>query len=464
MREKKKRQLKEELEKFYSYLKNNGFIFATSKIYGGIINSWDIGPYGVMIKENIKKEWKSYFINKEHNNYLFDSMIFQSNKVWENSGHASKFNDDFIECKSCKKRYRVEDVVSNSSKKHTKDIEKNLEKIDCLKCGKNDWSEIRKFDLMFRVNSSKVNDDDYLYLRPETSQGIFVNFKNFTRNLNLRLPFGIAQIGKSFRNEVTPNNTIFKTREFEQLELEKFVLPKKAEENKWLNYLLKKTIIFLEDILKIAPSKIHTLEVKKSELAHYSKETIDIEFDFIFGRKEIAGLANRGNYDLKSHEKGSGENFKYLTKDNEKVLPSVIELSMGLDRILLAILSDCFTEELVSGNMVRTRTYFNFPYNVAPFKLAICPLTNKLHDEAFEIYQDLLNNSSIDSILYKETGTIGKRYLRFDELGVPFVVVYDYSSKEDGMVTVRFRNSTNQERIKIEDIEKFILENKDSEG
>lgn len=452
------------IDEVFSFLKDKGFIFASSKIYGGVSNSWDIGPLGTMLKNNIKNEWIKFFIDSEYNNYLFDSSIFQNNEVWKNSGHEGKFNDKFVECNKCKKRFRIDDLIETLSKRKrsNRSEEELLEKIKCPNCGEINWGSIKDFNLMFKVNSSKSDDGNFLYLRPETSQGIFVNFKNFIKTLNLKIPFGIGQIGKSFRNEITPGNFIFKTKEFEQLEFEKFISPKKEDQLSSINNILKKTINFLEEILRINPSDIKILEVPKSELSHYSKMTMDVEYKFPFGWKEISGIANRGNFDLKSHQLGSGENFEYIDPiTKEKYLPNVIELSMGVERLMLSVLFDSYIDDLIRSEdltLTKTRIFLNFPFNLAPYKLAFCPLTNVLHDKCFDLYKKLLGELGYP-IFYTKSGSIGKRYRKMDEIGVPFVIAYDFESEETQTVTIRNRNTMSQDRIKISQIKEYIEKN-----
>lgn len=443
-----------------SHLKDKGFVYPGSSIYGGLANSWDYGPLGTMLKSNIKDLWKSIFIDRQENVYHLDTSIILNPNVWKASGHVGKFNDPMIDCKTNKERFRADHLIEENLKinadnmsfeEQTKLIHEN---IDCPSCGARNWTDVRAFELMFKTSGSKTGDEKDFYLRPETAQGVFINFKNVVNTVNAKIPFGIGQVGKAFRNEVTPGNFIFRTKEFEQLELEFFT--KEEQSNEWFDFYLEKIDLFLSK-LGLNSDRIKKYDVPKDSLAHYSSKTIDYEYKFPFGWGEILGLANRGNFDLTNHQQESNEKMEYNDQSlNEKYIPHIIETSMGVERLFFAIASDLFVSEKVSDD---ERDVFKLPFKLAPYKLSIMPLTNKLEKESNDLYKELLNTSEVGQINYSKGGSIGKRYRKQDSIGTPFVVTYDFDSLEDNMVTIRERDSMKQTRIEIKNIEKYILDN-----
>lgn len=444
----------EDFKLFISYMKEKGIIYPGSEIYGGLANSWDYGPLGSLIKDNIKDLWKSFFIFGNNHTYLMDSSIILNNKVWNASGHLNKFNDYVIESLNDNKRYRVDKLLKeyldiNFLDYEIEEVEKLIkEKIKLPKYkDKTKWGNVKKFNLMFEINSSKTTDEDKLYLRPETAQGIFINFKNIVDTIYPKLPFAVGQIGKSFRNEVTPGNFIFKTKEFEQLELEYFIYPETS--NEIFQYCKDNIEKFLFTKLKIKKDNIKVLNVPKNELAHYSKKTIDFEYQFPFGKEEILGLSNRGDYDLKVHKDFSKEKINYQDpKTNKKIIPHVIEHSMGLQRLMLVILLEGFKKH---GN----KQLLKLPYKLAPYKLAILPLTKEENEIAWDLYLKI-QAKEIGSIKFMTNGNIGKRYKKLDEIGTPFVLTVDKESKKDNAFTIRHWNNEKQDRIILSELENYI--------
>lgn len=439
------------VKEIISHLKDKGFVYAGSSIYGGLANSWDFGPLGSILKDNIKNEWKKFFVDQEMNTFHLDSGIILNPKVWEASGHVGKFNDPMIDCKECKTRYRADHLIEEnkninadnlSFEEQTKIIHDD---IDCPSCGKNNWTDVRSFELMFKTSGSKTDGEDNLYLRPETAQGVFINFKNVVDTINPKLPFGIGQVGKAFRNEVTPGNFIFRTKEFEQLELEFFL--HSSESDKWFEYFVNKINSFLTKRLGMDKDNIIEYNVPKDSLAHYSKRTIDFEYKFPFGNGELLGLADRGSFDLTNHNLEFNDQSK-----NEKYTPDVIETSMGVERLLFAISCEFLVDEDIDGDV---RTVFKLPYNLSPYKIAVMPLTNKLDKEAENLYKELLTKD-FGPITYSKSGTIGKRYRKQDSIGTMFSITFDFDSLEDNKVTIRHRDTMQQNRVSIEEIEKFI--------
>lgn len=453
------------MEKILSLAKNRGFVFQGSEIYGGLANTWDYGPLGIELKNNIKRAWWKKFIQESPYNVGLDAAIFMNPRTWEASGHVGNFSDPMMDCKECKSRLRADKLIEEYYfKEKNEDVVvdglpfeelENIikrENIKCPECGKHDFTNIRQFNLMFKTNQGVVeNSTSQIYLRPETAQGIFVNFKNVQRSMRKKLPFGIGQIGKSFRNEITPGNFIFRTREFEQMELEFFCVPGTELDwhAKWKdiceNWLLD---------LGMTKENIRLRDHDPEELSHYSNATTDIEFKFPFGWGELWGVASRTDYDLKQHMEHSGQDMTYqdlLT--NEKYIPYCIEPSVGVDRVLLAFLCDAYNEEEVGEN--DTRTVLKFHPALAPYKAAILPLSKKLSDKASEVYSQLSANFMVD---FDETGSIGKRYRRQDEIGTPFCITYDFESENDGMVTVRERDTMEQTRIAISELKQYIEE------
>ncbi len=444
-----------------AHLKDKGFVYAGSSIYGGLANSWDFGPLGTMLKNNIKESWKKFFVDQEAEAemYHFDSGIILNPKVWEASGHVGKFNDPMIDCKSCKERFRADHLIEDhlnqnadnlSFEEQTKLIHDNIE---CPSCKTKDWTEVRAFELMFKTSGSKTGDEDTLYLRPETAQGVFINFKNVVDTLNAKVPFGIGQVGKAFRNEVTPGNFIFRTKEFEQLELEFFTKGDQSEQ--WFDYFIGRIHEFLKS-LGLSTENVREYDVPADSLAHYSSRTVDFEYNFPFGWGELLGLANRGNYDLTTHTNHSNDSMEYNDQAaGEKYMPHIVETSMGVERLLFAIVSEALvTEQLEDGE----REVLKLPFKLSPYKVAVMPLTNKLENESTELYKDLLKQD-LGPITYVKGGSIGKRYRKQDAIGTPFSITFDFDSIEDKMVTIRNRDTMEQERINISDIKTYILNN-----
>ncbi|MDR0826150.1 MAG: glycine--tRNA ligase [Mycoplasmataceae bacterium] len=448
-------------DQIVNFMKNYGFVFSNSEIYGGLANAWDYGPLGTSLKNNIKKLWWNEFVTKNPHGVGLDSSILNNSQVWKASGHLSNFSDPLIDCKGCHNRFRADKLIEESVKgvkvneqTSFSELEKiiNDKHIVCPFCGKFNWTPIRKFNLMFKTHQGVLEDDtSAIYLRPETAQGIFINYLNIQRSLRLKLPFSVGQIGKSFRNEITPGNFIFRTREFEQMELECFVNPKDAD--KVFDKELIKIKSFLFDVIKLNKANIKFHEHDSKELAHYSVRTIDVEFNFPHGWSELWGIANRTDFDLKSHIKHSNANLWYLDPvSNEKVIPYVIEPSVGIERLLYAIILDKYEVQQLEKD--DTREILHLPYALAPYKTAILPLTNKLTDEAEKIYQ-LLVNAGID-VVYDASGSIGKRYRRQDAIGTPYCITYDFDSVESKEVTIRDRESMKQEKVKISKLIEFF--------
>ena len=449
------------MDELVAFLKNQGYVFQGSEIYGGLANAWDYGPLGVELLNNIKKMWWKKFVQESKTNVGLDAAILMNSRVWVASGHVGGFSDPLIDCKSCGVRYRADKLIEDFTQgKETGDgwsNEKLMEfvkdnQIPCPDCGKSNWTDIRKFNLMFKTNMGVIDDaKNVVYLRPETAQGIFVNFKNIQRTSRKKLPFGICQIGKAFRNEITPGNFVFRTREFEQMEMEFFCKP--ATDLEWFSYWKKYCLDFL-DLAGLDKNKLRYRDHAKEELAFYSKATTDIEYEFLFGWGELWGIADRTDYDLGVHQKASGESLEYFDPEtNEKYLPYVIEPSVGVGRLLLAILSNAYQlEELEDGD---TREVLRLKPYLAPITCAVLPLTNKLNEEATELYDMLSKEFSCD---YDVSGKIGKRYRRQDANGTPYCITYDFDSLEDKCVTVRDRDTMAQERVKISDLVNYIQE------
>ena len=447
------------MDKFVAYLKQLGFVYQGSEIYGGLANTWDYGPLGVELKNNLKKLWWKAFVQSSVNNVGIDSAILMNPQTWVATGHVGGFSDPLIDCKCCNTRYRadklIEDFTHGSETGDGWDNDKLYNyvmdnKIPCPNCGKTNFTEIRKFNLMFQTHQGVVEDaKTVVYLRPETAQGIFLNFKNVQRTTRKKVPFGICQIGKSFRNEITPGNFIFRTREFEQMELEFFCKP--GTDLEWFAYWKQFCIDFLKD-LGIKEEYIRSRDHAKEELSFYSKATTDLEFKFFFGWGELWGIADRTDYDLSVHQKHSGENLEYLDPEtNEKYLPYVIEPSLGVERLLLAVLTSAYEEETLSDG--ETREVLHFDPRVAPVKVAVLPLVNKLNDKALELYQMLKKYFVCE---YDSSGKIGKRYRRQDAIGTPYCLTVDFETLENNSVTLRNRDSIEQFRINIDDLLKYL--------
>ncbi len=450
------------MDKIVSLCKSRGYIYAGSEIYGGLANTWDYGPLGVEFKNNIKKAWIKKFVQESKYNVGLDSAILMNPKTWEASGHLGGFSDPLIDCKECKSRFRADKVIEEYAFTNKVDLkvegvsDENLvkllydNKIVCPKCGKLNYTEIRKFNLMFKTFQGVTEDSlSTVYLRPETAQGIFVNFKNVARTTRRKIPFGIAQVGKSFRNEITPGNFIFRTREFEQMELEFFCKP--GEDLKWFEYWRKYAVDFLLS-LGMKEENIRLRDHEKEELSHYSNATTDIEFKFPFGFGELWGIADRTDFDLKQHMKFSNEDMNYLDiETGEKYIPYCIEPSLGCDRALLAFLCNAYEEEKLSED--DSRIVLKLHPFLAPIKIGILPLSKKLSKKAEEIYNNLCKKHMCD---YDEAGSIGKRYRRYDEIGVPYCITYDFDSEIDNSVTIRDRDTMVQTRVKIEELENWF--------
>ena len=447
------------MEKFVSFLKNQGFVYQGSEIYGGLANAWDYGPLGVELKNNIKQAWWRKFVQNSPYNVGIDSAILMNPKVWVASGHVGGFSDPLMDCKKCGARHRADKLIEEhthgeitgdgwSNDQIMNYIKEN--KIVCPECGSDNFTDIRKFNLMFKTNQGVLESEkNIVYLRPETAQGIFVNFKNVQRTTRRKVPFGIAQIGKSFRNEITPGNFIFRTREFEQMELEFFCKPDTDLE--WFDYWKQYCLDFL-DYVGLDKTKVRYRDHDKEELSFYSKATTDIEFLFFFGWGELWGIADRTDYDLSAHQNHSKESLEYLDpENNKKYIPYVVEPSVGVERLLLAVLTSAYEEEVLENG--ETREVLHLKPFLAPKKVAVLPLVNKLGDKAMEVYNMLVEKFACD---YDTSGQIGKRYRRQDANGTPFCVTVDYDTMNDGCVTVRDRDTMAQERVKIEDLVSYI--------
>ena len=442
--------------------KSRGFIFPGSEIYGGFANTWDFGPVGVEFKNNIKRAWWKRFVQESPNTYGVDAAILMNPTVWEASGHTASFSDPKMDCKECKSRERADNLIEDYAKKHNlnvvpdnmtnEEMETFIEehKINCPKCGKHNWTPIRQFNLMFETSRGVTDEGlNKVYLRPETAQGEYVNFLNVQRTTRSKLPFAIAQIGKSFRNEITPGNFLFRTVEFEQMELQNFV----REENAMETYetFKKKALHFVEDLgLKAEHLRFHDHD----KLAHYAKAACDIQYLFPIGWQELNGIHHRGTWDLSRHQEYSGKNMLYVDPfTNEKILANVIEYSIGADRLTLALLCEAYDEETLENG--ETRVVMHFHPAIAPYKVAILPLQKNLSEKANEVYALLSKEFMCD---YDEAGSIGKRYRREDEIGTPFCVTIDFETLDNNTVTIRDRDSMQQIRINIDDIANYVNE------
>lgn len=449
------------MEKLVAYCKQYGFIFQGSEIYGGLANTWDYGPLGKELKENIKRCWWKRFIQENRYNYGLDAAILMNPEVWVASGHVASFADPLIDCKKCKTRHRADKLIEEfthgaetgdgwSNEKLETYIRDN--NIVCPNCGKSDFTPIRQFNLLFETHMGVTDDaKSKVYLRGETAQGIFVNFNNVCRSMRAKVPFGIGQTGKSFRNEITPGNFIFRTREFEQMELEFFCKP--GTDLEWFNYWKQYCLNFLED-LGLKAENLRYRDHEKEELSFYSKATTDVEYKYPMGWGELWGIADRTDYDLSVHEKHSKTDLKYLDPEtNEKYLPYVIEPSVGVDRLLLAILVDAYHEEELEND---TREVLKINPALAPYKVNVLPLAKKYHSEkANEVYNMLAKNFMTS---YDESGSIGKRYRRADACGTPFCVTIDDETINNNTVTVRDRDTMEQVTLKLDELVNYIEE------
>ncbi|NCB41518.1 MAG: glycine--tRNA ligase [Clostridia bacterium] len=455
------------MEKIVSLAKGRGFVYPGSEIYGGLANSWDYGPVGVELKNNIKRAWWKKFVQESEFNVGLDAAILMNPQTWVASGHVGGFADPLIDCKSCKSRFRADKLIEDYAKESGEEIIGidgwNNDKLQgyikehslqCPDCGKADFTAIRQFNLMFKTFQGVTEDSKAeLYLRPETAQGIFVNFKNVQRTTRKKIPFGIAQIGKSFRNEITPGNFIFRIREFEQMELEFFCAP--GTDLEWFKYWKDFCYKFLLD-LGMNPDSLRLRDHSKEELSHYSNATTDFEFMFPFGWGELWGIADRTDFDLRQHQNHSGENLEYIDPvTNERYIPYCIEPSLGADRVTLAFLCDAYSEEIVQdvNGKDDVRVVMKFHPALAPFKAAILPLTKKQAESADELRKELSKYFSVD---FDIPGSIGKRYRRQDEIGTPFCITVDFDTQEDGCVTIRDRDTMEQVRLPMGNVRAYI--------
>lgn len=456
------------MEKLVSLAKRRGFVFPGSDIYGGLANSWDYGPLGVELKNNIKKLWWKSFVQSRHDVVGLDSAILMNPKVWEASGHICGFSDPLMDCKNCNSRHRADKLIEDKLIADGKEdeaasavagldneaLKAKIEElgIKCPKCGEKTFTDIRHFNLMFKTHQGVTDDSaSEVYLRPETAQGIFVNFKQVTTTARKKVPFGIAQIGKSFRNEITPGNFIFRTREFEQMELEYFCNPENSLEahDTWKKFCVD----WLKD-MGVKDELIKVRDHEDDELSHYSKATTDIEFKFPFGWGELWGIAHRGDFDLTQHQEHSGKDLTYQDPmTQKKYIPHVIEPSLGVDRLLLALLVNGYDEEELEGG--DTRIVLRLDKRIAPIQVAVLPLAKKLSDEAEKVFYAISDQFVTE---FDVTQSIGKRYRRQDEIGTPYCVTFDFESLEDHSVTVRDRDSMAQDRILIEELPKYLAE------
>ena len=444
------------MEKIVTLAKSRGFVYAGSEIYGGLSNTWDYGPLGVEFKNNIKKAWWKKFVQENPYNVGLDSAILMNPQVWVASGHVGGFSDPLLDCRACKARHRADKLIEDTgvnpagwsdAQMSAYIQEKN---IVCPNCGECNFTDIRKFNLMFKTFQGVTEDaKNEIYLRPETAQGIFVNFANIQRTSRKKIPFGVCQIGKSFRNEITPGNFIFRTREFEQMELEFFCKP--GTDLEWFAYWKETCKNWLLS-LGMQEAHLKLRDHEKEELSHYSNATTDFEFLFPFGWGELWGIADRTDYDLNAHMKQSSKSLEYFDQESgEKYVPYVIEPSLGADRVLLAFLCDAYDEE--ADDKGETRVVLRLHPALAPFKAAVLPLSKKLAAPAGEVFSRLAKEFMVD---YDDAGSIGKRYRRQDEIGTPLCITYDFESQEDGCVTVRDRDTMAQERISIDKLAAYI--------
>lgn len=449
------------MEKIIALCKGRGFVYAGSEIYGGLANTWDYGPLGVEFKNNVKAAWRKKFIQESPYNVGLDSAILMNPQTWVASGHVGGFSDPLMDCKDCKTRHRADKLIEEagyecagwSDEKMKQFIEEKG--ITCPECGGKNFTDIRKFNLMFKTFQGVTEDaKNEIYLRPETAQGIFVNFSNIQRTTRRKLPFGVAQVGKSFRNEITPGNFTFRTREFEQMELEFFIKP--GTNMEWFKYWRSYCYNWLLN-LGMKEENLRLRDHSQEELSHYSTATTDIEFMFPFGWGELWGIADRGAFDLTQHSNHCGKPIEYFDAETgEHYIPHVVEPSLGADRVALAFLVEAYDEEVVDAEKNDTRVVLRLHPALAPYKACVLPLSKKLSEQATEVYHQLQKDFMVD---YDESGSIGKRYRRQDEIGTPLCITYDFESAEDGCVTVRDRDTMQQERIKVEELKAYI-ENK----
>ena len=454
------------MEKLVNLCKTRGYIFPGSEIYGGLANTWDYGPLGVELKNNVKKAWWQRFVQENKHNVGLDAAILMNPQTWVASGHLAGFSDPLMDCKECHERFRADKLIEDWVQENNYTLEKGIDaftheemkafveehNIPCPTCGKHNFTDIRQFNLMFKTFQGVTEDSkNTVYLRPETAQGIFTNFVNVQRSARRKVPFGIAQIGKSFRNEITPGNFIFRVREFEQMELEFFCKP--GTDLEWFNYWRSFCRQWLLDI-GLKEEHLRLRDHSPEELCFYSKATTDFEYLFPFGWGELWGVADRTDYDLTQHQNVSKKDLSYFDAEtNERYVPYVVEPSLGVERCVLAVLSGAYDEEEVGENDIRT--VLRLHPCLAPFKAAVLPLSKKLSEKATEIYDELSKYFMVD---YDEAGSIGKRYRREDEIGTPFCITYDFDSEVDGCVTVRDRDTMEQVRLPISELKSYIEE------
>lgn len=450
------------MDKLTALCKNRGFIFRGSDIYGGLANTWDYGPLGVELKNNVKKAWWKKFVQESPYNIGLDCAILMNPTVWEASGHTGGFSDPLMDCKDCKARHRADQLIEDYLKKKGDDTviagwdNKKMEEfikennLKCPVCGNSNFTSLRQFNLMFKTFQGVTEDSaSVVYLRPETAQGIFVNFNNVVRSMRLKVPFGIAQIGKSFRNEITPGNFTFRTREFEQMELEFFCKP--GTDLEWFKYWKEFCVDWLKE-LGIKEQNLKMRDHDKEELSHYSNATTDIEFMFPFGWGELWGIADRTDFDLKAHAEKSGKSMEYTDPvTQEKYTPYCIEPSLGADRVTLAFLSNAYEEEELEGG--DNRVVLKLHHTLAPYKVAVFPLQKKLSEKATSVYHNLMKRYPT---YYDEAGSIGKRYRRMDEIGTPYCITIDFDTLEDDTVTIRERDTMEQIRLPINELNSYF--------
>ena len=456
------------MEKIVNLCKNRGFIFPGSEIYGGLANTWDYGPLGVELKNNVKRAWWQKFVTENKLNVGLDAAILMNPQTWVASGHLAGFSDPLMDCRECHERFRADKLIEDWCAENAYTLEKPIDafthaemkafveehNIACPTCGKHNFTDIRQFNLMFKTFQGVTEDaKNTVYLRPETAQGIFTNFVNVQRTTRKKMPFGIAQIGKSFRNEITPGNFIFRVREFEQMELEFFCKP--GTDLEWFAYWRNFCREWLLAI-GLKEERIRLRDHDPEELCFYSKATTDFEFLFPFGWGELWGVADRTDYDLTQHQNTSGKDLSYFDQEtNERYIPYVVEPSLGVERTVLAVLCNAYDEEIVDAEKNDVRTVLRLHPTLAPFKAAILPLSKKLGDKADEIYSELIKSFPVD---YDESGSIGKRYRRQDEIGTPFCVTVDFDTLEDNAVTIRDRDTMEQVRVPITELKNYIAE------
>lgn len=443
-----------------AHMKSTGFVYQGSEIYGGLANTWDFGPLGIELKNNIKNAWWKRFIQEDPNNVGLQSAILMNPNVWVASGHVGGFSDPLMDCKECKSRFRADQLIEeatnhevNCSKMTNEEMEDYIANHDivCPKCGAKNFTGIRQFNLMFKTFQGVLEDaKSTIYLRPETAQGIFVNFKNVQRTMRKKLPFGIGQIGKSFRNEITPGNFIFRTREFEQMELEFFCKP--GTDLEWFKYYCNACVQFLKD-LGLSEENIRLRAHDPEELAHYSNGTSDIEYNFSepIGWGELWGIADRTDFDLKAHQTTSKQSLEYFDQEtNSKYIPYVIEPSVGVERLILAVMCEAYEMQQLEND---ERLVLHLHPYLAPYKVAVLPLSKKLNDQASKVFSDL---ASEFTCTYDDAQSIGKRYRRQDSIGTPFCVTVDFETEKDNCVTVRDRDTMEQERVALSELKDYI--------